>query len=343
MKSKLFLASSFFALALLCQPSAHGQLPNATPARPRPETGRPKPTGTVTGGTQNIVNSKLLLYTRNGLGTSYTNTGGEFPSQLSASATVNNEFSLRWSRPTPGKIEKCNLYVMPPNSTAWVGAKSVTMPAQSTSVDIPYLMPNLAPKTYEMKVVCDSGSSSKVTINYTGQGSAGPAIVVTVPTGGASAPAPAAFSVTGAKFTPMIGAPGVPGYKRARLTLTLGANAATTISKIEVKVWSEPWANTELITSSNSKNSPIILFEGKWAAPGGKYNVLPDKENSISITLRRTSGNDVEAQETGPGLYSPGDWGRAFAETTTAVFRWSVDGKLSGSFEKSPKKQWLWP
>jgi len=343
MKSKIFLAGSFFVLALLCQPSAQGQLPNPSPARPRPETGKPKPMGTVTGGTQNIVNSKLLVYTRNGLGTTSTYTGGEFPSQLAASATVNNEFSLRWSRPTPGKVEKCNLYVTPPNSTAWVGVKSVTMPAQSTSVDIPYSMPNLAPKTYEMKVVCDSGSSSKVTINYTGNGSTGPAIVVTVPTGGASAPTKAPFSVTGAKFTPMVGAPGVPGYKRARLTLTLGANAATTISKIEVKVWSEPWANTELITSSNSKNSPIILFEGKWTAPGGKYDVLPEKENSISITLRRTSGNDVEAQETGPGFYSPGDWGRAFAETTTAVFRWSVDGKLSGSFEQSPKKQWLRP
>jgi hypothetical protein len=34
-------------------------------------------------------------------------------------------------------------------------------------------------------------------------------------------------------------------------------------------VWSEKWTNSEWITSSNSKNSPIVIFRGKWMAPGG--------------------------------------------------------------------------
>src|SRR3954470_11004634 len=91
------LITGFMALTLLCQ-TAKAQLPAQTPARPRPETGTSKPTGSPTGGT-NIVNSKLLIYTRNGLGTLSTNTSGEFSSQLVASATVNKEFSLQWSRP----------------------------------------------------------------------------------------------------------------------------------------------------------------------------------------------------------------------------------------------------
>jgi len=104
-------------------------LPNSIPTRPRPDTTKQKPTGTVTGGTQNIVNSKLLVYTKNGIGTNSTNTGGEFPSQLVASATVNNEFSLQWSRTKPGAMEKCNLFIMPPNSSTWSGGQNVTMPA----------------------------------------------------------------------------------------------------------------------------------------------------------------------------------------------------------------------
>ena len=57
---------------------------------------------------------------------------------------------------------------------------------------------------------------------------------------------------------------------------------------------------------------------------------------------RSASKNDVEAGESGPGFYSPSDWGYAFAQTTIAAFRWTVDGKLSGSTEQSAKKDWLW-
>jgi len=58
--------------------------------------------------------------------------------------------------------------------------------------------------------------------------------------------------------------------------------------------------------------------------------------------LRRTTKNDVDAEESGPGFYSPADWGLAFAQTTAAAFRWKVNGTSSGSSEQSPKSHWQW-
>jgi len=344
-KSRIFMASSFFALAVLCQPLTHAQLPNPTPRRPTPVTGTSRPTGTVTGGTQNVINSKLLVYTRNGLGTTNTSTNGEFASQLVALATVNGEFSLQWSRPTPGKAEKGMVYIrrtgIPGAAEGLISNLAPTIPAQSTVVNIGIAMPSSAAGTYEMRVVGESGSSSRVIVNYTGKGSKGQAAVITpAPTGGLPAATKTPLYVTGGKFTPMVGAPKEPNYTKAKLTLNLRTLAATTVSKIEVEVWSEPWTNSELITNSKSKNSPIMIFKGKWEALGGSNQIHKDKDNRITVALSRTSKNDVQAQETGPGFYSPGDWGRAFAQTTTASFRWTVDGKLSGSFDQSPKQQW---
>ena len=88
-----------------------------------------------------------------------------------------------------------------------------------------------------------------------------------------------------------------------------------------------------------------MILKGKWEALGGSYQILKDKENTITVILRRTSKNDVQGQESEPGFYSPSDWGYAFGQTTTASFRWSVTGhagNLSGSFEQSPKKAWVW-
>ena len=88
MKSKIFLAISFFTLVLFCQPSVYAQSRLPTSKSPMPDSGKPKPTGTVTGGTQKIINSALAIYTKNGVGTTSTNMGGEFPAQLATSATV---------------------------------------------------------------------------------------------------------------------------------------------------------------------------------------------------------------------------------------------------------------
>jgi hypothetical protein len=346
MKSKIFLATSFLTLALVCQPSVYAQSRLPTPKGPTPDSGKPKPTDTVTGGTQKIVNSKLLIYTRDGMGTANTNIGGEFPSQLSTSATVNNEFSLQWSRTKAGGAEKASVYIAPSNSTAWVRVQGVTMPAQSTLINIACSMPKVAANAYQLMVVGETGSSNRVMVNYTGKDSNGqPLAIPQGPGGGLSAPAKSPLYITAAKFTPEVGALNEPGHQRAKLTLTLKTPTTTTISKIEIEALSEPFTNPELITSSNSKNSPIVILKGKWEALGGSYQIHNDKENTITVILRRTSKNDVQGQESEPGFYSPSDWGYAFGQTTTASFRWSVTGhagNLSGSFEQSPKKVWLW-
>jgi hypothetical protein len=338
MKSGIRLVTGFMALTLFSQP-AMAQLTNQTPARPRPETGKPQPPGTVTGGTQNIINSKLLVYAKNGIGTNYTNTGGEFPSQLVASATVNSQFSLQWSRAKPGATQNCNLFIYSPNSTAVAFGKSVTMPAQSVSVDINYSVPNLAPKTYEMKVVCDSGSSSKVRVNYTGNGASSSDVAIT-PAATSSVPLQTAkVKVTAAKFTPRVGTQTDPNYQDAKLVLTLVAEADSQIQNVSVEVYSEPFMNSEYVTTSGSKNSPIKLFSGHRALG---YTIHPGTPKTVTIILYRTSKAQVNAQEAGPGIYSPGDWNLAYGQTTTASFRWTVDGQ-SGSFEQSPKKQWQSP
>ena len=334
---KTGILMSLMALTLLCQ-TAQAQLPTQTPARPRPETGTSKPIGSPTGGTQNIVNSKLLIYTKNGLGTLSTNTSGEFSSQLVASATVNKEFSLQWSRPKPGNGEKCNLFITPQNATAWVAIQSVTMPSQSTAVNVQLSMPNLGPRTYEMKAVCDSGSSSKVTINYTGNNTGSSATVTSGSTGGVTLHA-SGVRVTKAKFTPQVGIVNQPDYKDATLRLTLEADADAQIQIISVAVYSEPFTNPDYITASGSKNAPIKLFSGFVK---NLYPIHPGQPQVVTIVLHRTSKSQVKAQETGPGIYSPADWNLAFQQTGTASFRWSVDGNESASAEQPLKTAWQW-
>jgi hypothetical protein len=346
MKSRILLAFSFFVLALVFLPSAYGQLQSPTPRAPAPGKGKPKPTGTATGGLENVVNSKLMIYTRNGTGTTNTNMSGEFPSQLAASATVNGEFVLLWSRTKPGKPERGLVYIRRAGTEGWVASgwtlATATISPQSSEVNIPISLPNYPGGNYELKVIGDAGSSSKVSINYKGNGGSS-STVVTTPAGPMAPPSSAKslIHVTSAKFIPMIGSPGEPGYKRARLVLNLRTDETTTISKIEVEVLSEPWTNPELLTGSSSKNSPIILFSKKWTA-AGSYQIVKGKDNYITVMLRRNSKNDVEAGEGGPGFYSPADWGFAFAQTTDATFRWEVDGKVNGSVTQSPTKEWQW-
>jgi hypothetical protein len=280
-----------------------------------------------------------LVYTRNGVGTTATNTGGEFPAQLVASATVNNEFSLQWSRVKPGSAQNCNLVIYSPNSTAVAFAKSVVMPAQSTAVNIGYSVPNLAPKTYEMKVACDSGNSSQVTVNYTGTPASSSAVTIT-PTATSSVPLQTAnVKVTGAKFTPRVGTPNDSNYQNAKLVLTLVADTDSHVQNVSVEVFSEPFMNPELLTASGSKNSPIKLFSGHRALG---YTIHPGTPQVVTIVLHRTSKGQVKAEEAGPGIYSPADWNLAYGQTNTASFRWAVDSKI-GSFEQSPKKQWELP
>ena len=343
MKSRILLASGFFAMALVFFPTAYGQPRLPTPKAPAPDKGKVKPTGTATGGAQNIINSKLMIYTRNGGATTNTNISGEFASQLATSATAGSEFTLLWSRTKPGKIERGLVYIRKAGThgISLLKLATATLQPQSTEVNIPISLPNFAADTYELNVVADTGSSSKVTINYDGKSS--DAVIATAP----SRPMPPTSTkspiyIASAKFTPMIGGPEAPGYKKAKLVLNLRTAETTTISKIDVEVLSEPWTNSELLTNSNSKNSPIVIFSKKWAAAGGSYQIVKNQDNFINLTLRRNSKNDVEAAEGGAGSYSPADWGLAFAQTTDATFRWKVDGKVFDSLVQSAQKPWQW-
>ena len=172
--------------------------------------------------------------------------------------------------------------------------------------------------------------------------------VVIAPAGKAGPPAQAKspLHISSAKFSPGVGAPGSPNYVRPKLTLIVRSAAATSISKVEAEVWSEPFTNSEVVTSSNSKNSAIRIFKGIWQVAGGSYSIPADKDVNLSFVLRRTSKDEVDTQETGPGVYSPADWGHAFAQTTMATFAWRISspaGNVSGTYKKSPKQAWVWP
>jgi hypothetical protein len=347
MKIKMISATTLLLLTLFCTLSAYGQPQLPAPRTPAPDKRKIEPTGTVTGGIENVINSKLMVYTKDGLGTTNTSVSGEFSSQLRAVATVNREFALLWSRTKAAKTERGLVYIRRAGTDDWLKSgwkiATATIPTQSTEVNIPINLPNYPVGNYELKVIGDTGSSSKVTVNYNGSG--GGSSSVAIPSSG-SMPAPAStkspVTITSLKFTPMIGSPGESGYKRARLVLNLRTAETTTISRIDVDVLSGPWTNPELLTSSTSQNSPIVIFSKKWTAAGGSYQIVKNQDNFITVVLRRNSTNDVEDAQSGPGFYSPADWGLAFAQTTNATFRWKVDGKLSGSSEQSAKKPWQW-
>jgi hypothetical protein len=361
----VLLMATIAAIAILYPATSHGnmqdkKIPSSAAPKPTGPAGKSPVTRNTTGTpkpmTEKPINSKLLVFTVNGGGTTVTNTNGEFGSTLADSAMVGNEFALQWTRTNPGKAEKGNLLVT--RKVKPVGGEfgylgdgvlSVTMPAKSTSVNIPFSFSSLEPDpqlpadTYELMVLGETGNSTKVTVNYNGKGSKGSSIVLKPgPTDGHVATSKG--KVTAAQFTPVVGSPNEPGYKTAKLSLTLEAETDWQINEIAVEVYSEPFINSEVVTASGSKNAPIKLFSGTWKIPSATtYTIHPGTPKVISIQLHRTSKGQVNALEAGPGIYSPADWKIAFGQTTTASFRWIVDGKPSGSVEQSPKKQWLWP
>jgi len=339
---KIFSSGMLLTLGLACSVGAYSQV-NPTPSRPGPIKGQPTRTKSPT--IENIITSKLAIFTKNGKGTTSTSTGGEFGAQLAASATVDRQFSLEWSRSSPGKAESGQLYIRAvgnPNATpGFIPFLAVNLPAQSIIANIGVTMPTPTPGTYELKVIGASGSSTKVTVNFTGTGGSSSVVVNSSNSSLPTAAAKGSVSIIGATFSPAVGAPGAANYTPPKLTLTLRASDTTTISSLEVEVWSQPWTNAGLLTSSKSKNSPIMIFKSKVKFVGGT-KLAKDKQMTYPVVLRRTTKGDVDEDETGPGFYSPADWSLAFAQTTDAIFRWKVDGKVSGSSSQSPKKPWQW-
>jgi hypothetical protein len=338
---KIFSAGMLFTLGLACSVGAYSQV-NPTPSRPGPVKGLP--TGTKNPTIENIITSKLAIFTKNGKGTTSTSTGGEFGAQLAASAAVDCEFSLEWSRSSPGKAESGQLYIRavgnPDATPGFIPFLPVNLPAQSIVANIGVTMPTPTPGTYELKVIGSAGSSTKVTVNFTGAGGSSSVVI----SSNSSLPKPAAkgsISIIGAIFSPAVGAPGAANYKPPKLTLTLRASETTIISSLEVEVWSQTWTNSELLTSSSSKNSPIMIFRKKVKFVGGT-KLAKDKLMTYPVVLRRTTKGEVEEDESGPGFYSPADWSFAFAQSKSASFRWKVDNQLVGSSEQSPNLPWKW-
>ncbi len=337
---KIFSAGMLVTLGLACSMGAYSQV-NPTPSRPGPVKGQPTRTKSPT--IENIVTSKLAIFTKNGKGTTSTSTVGEFGAQLAASATVDREFSLEWSRSSRGKPESGQLYIRavgnPNAAPGFVPFLAVDLPNQSLTANIGVTMPTPTPGTYELKVIGASGSSTKVTVNFTGAGSS--SSVVT--SSNSSLPPSAAkgsVSIIGATFSPGVGAPGAATYQ-PKLTLTLRASETTIISSLEVEVWSQPWTNSGLLTSSSSKNSPIMIFKRKVKFVGGT-KLVKDKQMTYPVVLRRTTKGEVEEDESGPGFYSPADWSFAFAQSVSASFRWKVDNQLVGEEPQSPRLPWKW-
>jgi hypothetical protein len=282
----------------------------------------------------NTLVSKLAIFTNDGVGTTRTTLGGEFPSKLETTAKVNKVFALQWSRDKAGKPEKGNLYIAPQGSTNWLGAQSVTMPADAKATNVEFTVPNIAPGTYEMVVAGESGNSTNVRVNYTGEGPGADVVVTpiasTVP---ASGSAQRQVSVT---YKPMTGFPKTPGYEKPELTLTLSSENDWSISEIEVEVISDSF-NNGTITASGSEHAPIQLFRKTWKIPSTSYHIQPGAPKTIHLKLGRTPDEVNEAQQ---GVSTEGDWGLAYQQTTQATFRWSVDGQEFRSVQQPLHTLW---
>jgi hypothetical protein len=303
------------------------------PAPPPPDTGTGDknqnpvfngelPPGTTTE-TAKGIGTKLLVYTKNGWGTSYTNTGGEFPSQLASGAMVNpasNNFALQWSRPQGGNEEKGNLWITHVGESLGLQAQAVKMPAGATSVDIPYSI-NLQPGMYELLVAGESGNSNRVKVSFGGTGTETSVDLSKTGSGGSvpSAPVQESYSIKLTRFVPGSGdAPPQLFYK-------IETVAAAKVSNIVFEVYSQPFTNSQNLTAGSGEKGPIKLFSGK----SGTINVSANSTKEHSAHLEKASDNG-----------SPEDWNIANGKTENATFKWSIVGGPSGSEEKTLHTAW---
>ena len=319
--------------SIILQSKSLGVDNSVPPAPPPPDTGTGNqnqdpvvngemPPGTNTG-TAKGIGTKLLVYTKNGWGTSYTNTGGEFPSQLASGAMVNpasNNFALQWSRSQAGKEEKGNLWITHPGESLGLQAQAVTMPAGATSVDIPYSI-NQAPNTYELLIAGESGNSNRVKVSFGGTGTESTVDLSKTGSGGSVPPAPVqeSYSIKLTRFVP--GSSGAP----PQLFYKIETAAATKVSGIVFELYSEPFTNSQNLTAGSGEKGPIKLFSGK----SGTINVSANSTKEHSAHLEKASDNG-----------SPEDWNIANGKTENATFKWSVAGGPSGSEEKTLHTAW---
>jgi hypothetical protein len=86
---------------------------------------------------------------------------------------------------------------------------------------------------------------------------------------------------------------------------------------LDVKLFGIPFTIlTATSVATYDSHGPAALQPSKKSADGNNPKVVikifQDQDNSITVTLRANSKKDIQQDETGPGFYSPGDWGFAF-------------------------------
>jgi hypothetical protein len=279
--------------------------------------------------------TKLSIYTQNGNATTRTTLGGEFPSQLSASANVAGPFALQWARDKGGKEQKTGVLTVSDSAGNVISGPTATMAAGSPATDVAFTFPvNAKPGTYNALVKGSDEISGKVTLKYIGAANT----EVTVPTPGPMpVPAGPAYKIRLSGFKPMVGTSKKQAdYKPAELSFEIQASDNTKIKELRFEVFSKPFTNSEVLTASGGSHAPIELLSGKWTF---KTPVQAGKTGPNVVHLKMTSDYTKE----GPGVSTPADWHIAYDKTDMATFKWTVDGQPGGSIEKPLHTIWNMP
>jgi len=333
MKINHKLSVGIISLALLSGEAVLFAAPPASTARPPTSTVPSKVPVTKVPGTFKgpVQTGKLSVYTQNGNATTRTTLGGEFPSQLSASANVAGPFVLQWARDKGGKEQKTGVLTVSDSAGNVISGPAATMAAGSPATDVAFTFPGSAkPGTYSALIKGGDEISSKVTLKY-----AGAAITeVTVPTPAPFVPVEASYKLRVGPFKPMVGSSKKDAnYAPAELTFEVTAKGPTQLKELRFEVYSKPFANSEVLTASGGDHAPIQLLTGKWTF---KSAVAAGTSESHVVHLKITSDYTKE----GPGVSTPADWHIAYDKTDVATFKWFVNGQSAGSVERPLHSVW---
>ena len=278
-----------------------------------------------------VQTSKLAVYTQNGNATTRTTLGGEFPSQLSASANVAGPFVLQWSRGKAAKEQKTGALIVSDSSGKSIGGPAATMAAGALATNVAFTFPASAkPGSYTALIKGGDEVSSKVTLNYTGAANT----QVTVPTPTPFTPVEVGYKIRLGPFKPMVGtAKNQTDYTPAELSFELNAKTLLNIKELRFEVYSKPFTNSEVLTASGAPHAPILLLSGKWTFKGP---IQAGTSSSNVVHLKIKSDYTKE----GPGVSTPANWHIAYGKTDVATFKWSIDGQAAGSIERPLHTVW---
>jgi hypothetical protein len=123
-------------------------------------------------------------------------------------------------------------------------------------------------------------------------------------------------------FTPM------KGQTPPSLTFMTETSEEKFIKAITFEIWSAPYKNPKDVTHGSGEHPPIKLFAADFPGAGFPNGFLIGPGANFqkkSVTLTATS---VE------------DWALAYEQTSTATFKWSVDGDPKGSMQKPLQTVW---